>query len=382
MNILFNCTTNVVGGGMKNSAFLIKKAVDDKNFNWHFAICLPVSDLLKEWNVNLSGGNFTIFENSPATNFSARKKLKALEKDLKIELVYTMAGPAYVKFNSRHIQGLSNPYITHGEWEAFRFRGSFFETVKYYGYVGVQFLYALKASDFVFQTDYAMESFKKRSQINSQRLHVIPNAFDLSLKEYFKDISHTSKDQSDREIIVFCPGAAYMHKGFQYIPNIVKEIKNRTDIPFKFILTVSFESNLWKSIEMQIKQLNLQDEIVNFGPYKYTDLKNLLETSDIVFVPSMLETFSASYLEAMCAQKKLVVADKNFARDICGNYATYVNPKDPIGSSKALVNLFENSVLSQSAKLLADEILKKYGNQDERFQKIIDLLKIFSNKKI
>lgn len=382
MNILFNCTTNVVGGGMKNSAFLIKKAVENKNFNWHFAICLPVSDLLKEWNVDISRGNFTIFENSPATNFSARKKLKTLEKDLKIELVYTMAGPAYVKFNSRHIQGLSNPYITHGEWEAFRFRGDFFKTIKYYGYVGVQFLYALKASDFVFQTNYAMESFKKRSRIDGQRLHVIPNAFDLSLKEYFKDLGDTSKDNLQNEVNVFCPGAAYLHKGFQYIPSIVKEIKNRTDKPFKFILTLSFESNLWKSIETQIKELNLQNEIVNFGPYKYTDLQSLLETSDIVFVPSMLETFSASYLEAMCAKKKLVVADKNFARDICGNYATYVNPKNPIDSSKALVDLFTDSSLSQSEKSLADEILKKYGNQEERFQKIIDLLKKFSTKKI
>jgi glycosyltransferase involved in cell wall biosynthesis len=248
--------------------------------------------------------------------------------------------------------------------------------------VGVQFLYALKASDFVFQTDYAMESFKKRSQIGRQRLHVIPNAFDLSLREYFKEVSVTCKDTSLSELIVFCPGAAYLHKGFQYIPSIVKEIKDRTDRPFKFVLTLSFESNLWKSIEMQIKELNLQNEIVNFGPYKYTDLKNLLETSDIVFVPSMLETFSASYLEAMCANKKLVVAKKNFARDICGNYAIYVNPKDAIGCSKALVNLFTNSVLSQNEKSLADEILQKYGSQEERFQKIINLLKNFSTKKI
>lgn len=382
MNILFNCTTNVVGGGMKNSAFFIKKAVEDKNFNWHFAICLPVSGLLKEWDIDLSGGNFTIFENSPATNLSARKKLKTLEKDLKIELVYTMAGPAYVKFNSRHIQGLSNPYITHGEWEAFRFRGNIFKTIKYYGYVGVQFLYAQKATDFVFQTTYAMESFKKRSHIDGKRLHVIPNAFDLGLKEYFNDRSDTVLDNSQKTINILCPGAAYLHKGFQYIPSIVKEIKKRTDKPFIFILTLSFKSNLWKGIETQIKELNLQNEIINFGPYKYTDLKNLLEKTDIVFVPSMLETFSASYLEAMCANKKLIVANKNFARDICGNYATYVNPKDPVNSSKALVALFTDSSLSQSKKSLADEILKKYGNQEERFQKIIDLLKNFSTKKI
>ena len=139
---------------------------------------------------------------------------------------------------------------------------------------------------------------------------------------------------------------------------------------------------MWKSIETQIKEWNLEREIVNFGPYKYPDLKNFLETSDIVFVPSMLETFSASYLEAMCANKKLVVADKNFARDICGNYATYVNPKDAISSSKTLVDLFSNSIVSPSEKSLAEDILKKYGNQDQRFQKIIDLIKNLAAKKI
>jgi glycosyltransferase involved in cell wall biosynthesis len=330
--------------------------------------------MLEEWELNLDKAKFTIFENSPSRNINARKDLRKLSESLKIDLVYTMAGPAFVKFPCSHLQGISNGYITHADWESFRFRKGLVKTLKYYAHVSIQFFYTLKASDFVFQTKYAKDTFKRRSKIKEERLNVISNAFDLSLRDYFNQETNTTQNSKESEITILCPGAGYIHKGFQFVPEIAKELQRISDKKFKFVLTLPFESQLWLTIASEIDKLNLKDYITNHGPYKYTDLKNLLKTCNIVFVPSLLETFSASYLEAMCAKKKLVAADKNFAREVCRNYATYTNPQDGLSTAKAFNKVFSNINITKEELALSNEILSNYGNQDQRFDKIIALI--------
>lgn len=379
MKILFNCTTNIIGGGLKNSAFFIKMAIEDSTFDWHFAVCPQVYNLLEEWGLYLDDSKFKVFEHSPSKNIRSRKKLIELSLVLKIDLVYTMAGPAYVNFKCQHIQGISNGYITHADWESFRLRGNFIKTLKYYMHVGFQFYYTLKATYFVFQTQNAKNTFKKRSKLDEKKLFVVANAFDLGLRDYFKN-KGTQFQIDKSEISIFCPGAGHTHKGFQFIPKIASELKKISQKKFKFILTLPLDSILWNSIEEESLRLGVSSYIFNFGPYKYTDLKNLLHESNIVFVPSLLETFSASYLEAMCAKKKLVVADKSFSREVCRDYATYINPKEAKNTAKIFSKLFCDYIISKEELQKADTILDNYGNQEYRFIKIKELIKNLTAK--
>lgn len=97
---------------------------------------------------------------------------------------------------------------------------------------------------------------------------------------------------------IFCPGADYTHKAFQFIPEIAKSLKEIIDIDFKFILTLP-DSKLWFRIANRAIELGVKDKIINRGPFSYTEANLLYAGADLVFVPSLLETFSASYLEAV-----------------------------------------------------------------------------------
>jgi hypothetical protein len=76
----------------------------------------------------------------------------------------------------------------------------------------------------------------------------------------------------------------------------------------------------------------------------------------------------------MCAKKKLVAADKNFAREVCRNYATYTNPQDGVRTAKAINEIFSNINVTKEELEISNEILSNYGNQDQRFDKIIALI--------
>ena len=54
----------------------------------------------------------------------------------------------------------------------------------------------------------------------------------------------------------------------------------------------------------------------------------LYNQADAMFLPTLLETFSASYPEAMKMERPILTSDLDFAKDICGDAALYFNPLD------------------------------------------------------
>jgi len=363
---------------MKNAAFFIKNCLRDNTFDWHYAISQQVYDLLLKWQSVLDQKKVIVFEQSPARSTKSRSLLLQFINRNKIELVYTMSGPAYVKFPVTHIMGLSNAYITHANWESFRLRGGFLIAVKYFFYVFAQFYYSLKADFFVFQTNYSKDAFKKRAFINESKLKVIPNAYDSSIKDYFNFNNKPNEVGKKKLIRIFCPGAHYPHKGLQFIPEIICETEKLNGIEFVFILTLP-KSKVLEKIEKEVELKKISKRIKNIGPYNYDQIISLLEMCDIIFVPSLLETFSASYLEAMCARKPLVAADKPFAKDICKDYAFYVNPRNPKEVASTFVEIFSNPAQNHQKISLAEDILSEFGSQEDRFKKILSYLQEISN---
>ncbi|RZS98458.1 glycosyltransferase [Cecembia calidifontis] len=362
--VLFNCSTNVVGGGVKNSAIFIKYAIEDSNIDWYFALSSQVYELVKKWGLVFKNNTYIVFEDSPARNKYAKRRLKDLVKQEEFKLVYTMAGPAYVQFSCIHLQGISNPFITHADWDAFSLMGNSFQIARYLFKSFVQLLFSRNADYFVFQTEQARLNYCKRALISNSKTFMVSNAFDDSLRTDGQ-IFRKKKDIAT----IFCPGADYTHKAFQFIPDIAKSLKEITDVDFKFILTLP-DSKLWYGIKNKAIQLGVSDKIVNRGSFSYSEILKVYADADIVFVPSLLETFSASYLEAIALQKQLVVAEKGFAREICGDYAQYINPKNAIETAKVFKKLIENNEGNIDKSPIGNKILERFGSQKQRFEKL------------
>ena len=113
---LFNCSTNIIGGGVKNSTLFIKFILDhDQPFRWYFAVSQEVFDTLRLLRSNLPISSFLILK-SPSRCLDSRRTLSSFVKDKDINFVYTMAGPSYVKFDVPHFMGISNPFLTHASF--------------------------------------------------------------------------------------------------------------------------------------------------------------------------------------------------------------------------------------------------------------------------
>ena len=71
-------------------------------------------------------------------------------------------------------------------------------------------------------------------------------------------------------------------------------------------------------------------------------LRSLYESCDACIMPSMLESLSSSYLEAMGWSRPQIVSDLPFARDTCGNAALYAESTSPSDWSGQMEELAGN----------------------------------------
>ena len=93
-------------------------------------------------------------------------------------------------------------------------------------------------------------------------------------------------------------------------------------------------------------------------------------------MPSLLETFSTSYLEAIAASRMIIVPKKGFAREVCQDAAIYFDEND----ISSLFNIIYNYRNFKIDTKIYENILSHYGTQLLRYNKIINALNFFHSK--
>ena len=111
------------------------------------------------------------------------------------------------------------------------------------------------------------------------------------------------------------------------------------DLDFRFTVTLPPEWPEVQAIMEQAQSLGVSERIRNLGKVPVSSTPSLYENSHLVFLPSLLEVFSAVYPESLCTGVPLVTTDLRFARDICRDAACYYEPADAAAAARALLGL-------------------------------------------
>src|SRR5690606_4210345 len=273
-----------------------------------FIVSEEVNAILHRWNIFPDNIYVT---SSPARSRAARNAILAVERKFKPDVVYTMAGPTYVNFESLHVMGISDPYITHADFMSLFLNRSWYEACLFGFKEFLKGWYSRMSADyFLFQTETSRDGFCNRYHFDRDKTSLLQNALGesfLALPSVVEFVDATTKK-------IFVPSAYYAHKNLNIIFKICQLLKDSGDSQeYLFITTVPKDSVFNRDIEA----LGLLSMIHNIGPYAYNDAHKLYAESDAVFIPSILETFSTSYLEAIAMSKPLIVADRPFSREVC-----------------------------------------------------------------
>jgi hypothetical protein len=174
INVLINATTILEAEGSQSAVEFIQSAESKSApmITWHYAVSRPVARGLLAKNQNLRSAYF--FEQSPANSKSDRKRLKAIEENIDADVVFTVSGPAYVRFDVPHICGVTDGWVADSTFNTLRsapdIRGmaADFARVVYKGY------WYSKADEWIVEASNAKQGLMERLRLSEDNIVILP----------------------------------------------------------------------------------------------------------------------------------------------------------------------------------------------------------------
>ena len=173
----------------------------------------------------------------------------------------------------------------------------------------------------------------------------------------------------------------YPHKNLEIFLPLAQEIKKRK-ANYKIITTIAAEQHSSaKKFLADITELDVADVIHNIGPVDMKHVPSLYQQSDGLLMPTLLESFSGTYVEAMFHKIPIFTSDLDFAEGVCKNGAEYFNPMDAHSILNTLENIYQNKNKKNTLLAKATHVLNQLPNWNQAFAMYNDILdKVLDNE--
>lgn len=374
MNILIDCTNLRVGGGVQVAASFINdlNQLDDQKDilldDIYFFIVLS-HQMRNNFNKSRFSDKFH-FVVLPEYIYKSKIKtslhLINIEKKHSIDKVFCVFGPSYYKSTVPKIVGYAIPHYIYPD-------SPFFKTLnlksklKIYFNKRVKTVLFKKYSDcLIFETEDAKNRFCQLYGYDLKNTRVVCNTLNqifLDTKKWIKKYFNFGGKNN-----IFVLSANYPHKNLSIIPKVIDELVEKFEFTnFKFIISQT------KDV------LNFEDKydeyIEYIGYVSLEELPGLYQSVNLLFLPTLLECFSTTYLEAMFMKVPIVTTDLSFARNICSEAAFYFSPTSEASAAKSIHEVLNNASLKNSLVESGTKNLERFPNSLGRTKEYIQIIR-------
>lgn len=362
MRVLINCSNIKVGGGVQVAHSFIHEL---PKFDGEFIVVVS-SELKKQIEKNVLASFLATYEYdikaSPAKCFFANDYfLDNLVKKYSVEKVFTIFGPAYWKPQVPHICGYAKPHYVYTNSPFFQkisLKDRFFLKIKEFFH-----LHDFKYNSDVLITENLDVSNKIGKKLKKNTFTVSNNYNQIfDNPDEWEDITLPSFDG----IYLLTISANYPHKNLDVIPKVINELEKRGIKKFKFVVTL--EKNALSSDD------RINSHIVYLGKINIKKCPPLYKQSKYMFLPTLLECFSASYAEAMRMEKLILTSDLDFAKGICRDSAIYFDPLNANDIVEKLLEIEDNNKKYNEMVGSGKLILENFCTSHQRAKKYLDII--------
>jgi glycosyltransferase involved in cell wall biosynthesis len=187
------------------------------------------------------------------------------------------------------------------------------------------------------QNDVLAEHISANYQLRN--VEIVPNAvsldnlgcnveFDYSLGDGFK---------------LLCLSRYYSHKNIEVFLPLAEKVRS-SSLPVKIVTTLSpYDGYGAKRFLEEVARRGLGDVIVNVGTVAMENVPALYAQTDALLLPTLLESFSGTYVEAMYHRRAILTSDLPFARGVCKDAAFYFDPNDADDILRTVVQVMSDT---------------------------------------
>lgn len=383
MKIVINTisTKRLSGGAFQIAINFIKTSLQyaDSDIEWIYWVSSDLDEVIG-YEIKLQDSkNYYVFPTQPdflGSYRSVKHKLKELERDLRPDLIYTISSPCYFSFKTAEVMRFANAWVTNPNRLAWKSLGSFKSKLRFYFYCILQRYLLKRGKFFVTQSTTVQKGLERITHAGLDNIKVVPNV----LPATYRNCS-TEKFQHEDVVNIISVSSTAAHKNLSIIPFVARELKN-AGLKFQFHLTLPADSDMWHKIVSESEKLEVTDYIVNHGVYSQSALAELYRSMDICFFPSLLETFSATLLEALYFNLYTVASDMDFNHEVMRDAALYFEPTDYETAACQIIKIIGDDSLKKSLKQRMQQRLSIYGDYNEHFNEIVKFLKTVHEKTV
>lgn len=217
------------------------------------------------------------------------------------------------------------------------------------------------------QTEFAQQQFAEKF---GDTADLLPNAV-----PHLPALAEHALVESDGRFRVLYLTRYYPHKNLETVMDLIESL-GPACANYHFIFTL--DGLTGKKEERLLERMApfiQQGYITNLGRVEHANLPALFASADALLMPTLLESFSTTYAEAMHFGVPIVTSDRGFARSVCRDGAIYVDAWDYVGMAKELEHLRTDPVARDA--LIANgrsvvEAMPSWSDCAGRFIKSLD----------
>ncbi|MFW6286414.1 MAG: glycosyltransferase [Candidatus Sumerlaeota bacterium] len=251
--------------------------------------------------------------------------LKGILRDYKPDLLWAMGGLGLQHCPCPQAISIQNPYVMYPP--------------RHYGPLGPRdrlWVYFLRRAFhrqlpsvqlFIFQT-HTMEKRLKEQYDFAGRTLVTWKAVSSFAADSGRPLPENMKRYAGKYKLIYVT-RYYPHKGLEKIVETFDRFRDALKDVAVFITIEPDQHSAAARLLADIREKGLQDSVVNLGRLPQQELSAYYKASDALLMPTLMESFSGSHLEAMHFGLPILTSDLDFAREVCQDAAEYFDPWSP-----------------------------------------------------
>jgi glycosyltransferase involved in cell wall biosynthesis len=368
MKLILNNASTFKGGAEQVALSFISECRKFPEHEYHVVVC---ENLATQIDQQEYPGNFTfhILDKRPAASWiNFYKKMlwyQRLASEVDPDCIVSTGGhgywtpkriPVVAGFNMAHFVYPESPYF-----KIISAKRRIWWRVRSY----LEFYLSGRTDALFVQTDDVKE--RLLSRLKGCKVYTISNTVHPAFTTEGGNGEECFLGVRDRRSRLLTVSAYYPHKNLDVIPAVLDHLQDQGRDDFVFVVTLRDEDY------QRLFAEKYHERILNVGPVPISRAPGLYRECDFMFLPTLLECFSASYAEAMAMNKPIITSDMDFAHTVCKDAALYFDPLDPIQIAETIIRLKESP--EQQAVLVSSgaERLKTFGDSYRRAKQILQI---------
>lgn len=253
-----------------------------------------------------------------------KRRMQRLEKEIKPDCVFSVFGPSCWTPKAPHLMGYAYPHYVYPQSPIFSLM-----TKKEYFYRNIlkmlhRYFLLENGEYYVCETEDVSNRLCDFLKVNREQVFTVGNTCNQYFLDYIPSDNLLLPDKEENEYRFLSLCSPYKHKNISILNKVIPLLLEKEQSRLcRFVVTMKDDdfANLFSDVAKKY--------LINAGVLPPCKCPQLYEECDFLFLPTLLECFSANYPEAMFMGKPILTSNLSFATSVCGEAALYFDPLNP-----------------------------------------------------